>query len=329
MKNIHDNQTLYSYLLGSLLDEDTERLDEMTFTDPVFADLLNAAEKDLVDSYVNGELSGNVRERFESYYMTSPMRRQNVLFASTLQEFAGNDPALSRTLVAGETRSRKDKTGFFESLAAGGGGFRAFQFAAVAAVIVLVVGAGWLLIRSLGNRNGDEIARSVNQNSVEPVNRLSEPTVTPSNTKVTVNGGTNLKPEIPQSSPATKPTPKPPEVQQPQPVIAAITLLPSLRGGQKLAQLKLTPETTRADFAINLESADYAAYRIELIDQGSGKKVWQASSVKARGKGGASSLHASIPANLLRSNIYSFVVSGIANGGNAENIGDYPFRVVR
>ena len=34
MTNRYDNQTLYSYLLGSLPEEDTERFDEMTFTDP-------------------------------------------------------------------------------------------------------------------------------------------------------------------------------------------------------------------------------------------------------------------------------------------------------
>src|SRR5215471_18201923 len=107
MTNSYDNQMLYAYLLGSLPNEDTEHLDEMTFTDPNFADQVDAAEKDLVDSYVNGELSGDMLARFESYYLSSPRRQQNVTFAKALQDFAENEKSKPTTLGTAETVSRK------------------------------------------------------------------------------------------------------------------------------------------------------------------------------------------------------------------------------
>jgi hypothetical protein len=45
-------------MVGALPDDETERLDELSITDPSFADRLNAVEYDLVDSYVRGEALG-------------------------------------------------------------------------------------------------------------------------------------------------------------------------------------------------------------------------------------------------------------------------------
>lgn len=324
MMNSYDDQTLYAYLLGILSTEDTELLDEKTFTDPDFADSLDAAEKDLVDLYANGELSGSMLESFEAHYMASPARRQNVSFAKSLQEFAGNELA-SRELAS---EQRKDKIGFFESIASWGGGQRIFQFAAAMAVALLVVGGGWLLIRGPGSKN-DEVAKIVNQNSSIATSTPLIGTPLPVNTQTPTNLGTNVNSEIPQSSPAPKTTPKPPVLEEPKPVIASIALIPSLRGGQKLSQLQLKSETTAANFSIGLESSEYPAYKVELIDQDSGKRIWQAVSVKAKKKGEASSLNVNIPAKLLRSSVYSFSVSGVNKEGTMENIGDYPFKVVR
>ncbi|MGH7783280.1 MAG: hypothetical protein ACREO5_05520 [Candidatus Binatia bacterium] len=330
MTNSYDNQTLYAYLLGLLPNEDTELLDEKTFTDPDFADSLNAAEKDLVDSYANGELSGKMLESFEAHYMVSPTRQQNVLFAKSLQEFAGNELASSRSVASGAPEEPKDKIGFFESIAAWAGGRRLFQFASAIAVIVLIAGGGLLLIRGLIGNGGDEVARVINQNSPRPIETPAAGTPLPESTQAPVNNnGTNVKPVNPQRSPAPRATPKSQVIEETQPVIAAITLVPSLRGGQKLAQLSLRTGTTTADFAINLESADYPSYKIELIDQDSGKRVWQAMSVKAQKKGETSSLNVNVSAKLLRSGVYSFSVSGVNKEGTVENIGDYPFRIVK
>src|SRR3979411_2678590 len=76
-----DDQQLVRYLLGLLPDEDAERLDEMSVVDDDVAWRLRVVEDDLVDAYVGGTLAGETLERFESFYFSSPVRRQKVQFA--------------------------------------------------------------------------------------------------------------------------------------------------------------------------------------------------------------------------------------------------------
>jgi len=77
-----DDQLLIRYLLGALPDEEAERLDELSISDTEFSWRLKAVENDLVDAYVKNELSGETLERFRTFYLVSPLRREKVKFAS-------------------------------------------------------------------------------------------------------------------------------------------------------------------------------------------------------------------------------------------------------
>lgn len=334
MTNSYDKQKLNAYLLGSLPEKDIELLDELTFTDPVFADSLNAAEKDLVDSYANGELSGSLLERFESRYLASPIRRKNVQFARAFQEFAENEGLSEQAAFAAvpATLSKGKIAAFFESLKGFGNWQPILPFAAAAALLALVCVSGWLLIRGLsGRQGGDERASTTNQNSINSVNQVvTQVTPSPTVTENPVHGNqSNGNITEPQRSPEPQTTPKPPTTVPSQPVIATFVLFPPLRGGQKLVQVAIGPKTDIAAFTINLESNDYPSYRVELRDPDSGKSIWSGGLIKLGGKGGKSSLNVRVPAKLLKSQVYSFTVSGITADGTNEITGDYPFRVVR
>ena len=80
-----DEQLITDFLLGNLPEEEIERLDEMSLADDDFANRLQAAENDLVDAYVKGELSGASLTQFKSHYLRSSKRREKVQFAETLQ----------------------------------------------------------------------------------------------------------------------------------------------------------------------------------------------------------------------------------------------------
>ena len=77
-----DDDAIIQYLLGRLPDKEAERLDELSITDDDFALRLNAAEYDLVDAYVRGELSGDTQQRFRSFYLSSPKRREKLRLIS-------------------------------------------------------------------------------------------------------------------------------------------------------------------------------------------------------------------------------------------------------
>jgi hypothetical protein len=83
-KHTPDDQLLIRYLLGSLPEEETERFDELSIVDDDFATRLNETENELVDAYVNGELSGDTLQSFQSNYLSSASKMEKVRFAEAL-----------------------------------------------------------------------------------------------------------------------------------------------------------------------------------------------------------------------------------------------------
>ena len=53
----YNERIITRYLLGALSEVETERLDELSVRDDGFARALTIAEKELVDAYVQGELT--------------------------------------------------------------------------------------------------------------------------------------------------------------------------------------------------------------------------------------------------------------------------------
>lgn len=81
-------EEIVGYLLGALPEAETERLDELTVTDPEFADAVSAAEHDLVDAYARSELTGNTLQQFKTHYLTSFRGREKLDFAQGLADWA-------------------------------------------------------------------------------------------------------------------------------------------------------------------------------------------------------------------------------------------------
>jgi hypothetical protein len=88
-ETIGDDELVVRYLLGLLEEDEAERLDELSVTNDDFAWRLRAVENDMVDAYVRGHLSGEKLNRFESFYLATPRRRERVEFAKALLTFTG------------------------------------------------------------------------------------------------------------------------------------------------------------------------------------------------------------------------------------------------
>ena len=80
----YDDEHLIRYLVGLLDDEASERLDELSIGDDQFASRLRAVENDLVDAYVRDELSAEIRDRFESRYLSTAAGRHKIRLAEAL-----------------------------------------------------------------------------------------------------------------------------------------------------------------------------------------------------------------------------------------------------
>lgn len=303
-------QDLTAYLLGTAKADEVERLDELSISDDAFAEALEAAEIDLIDSYVNGELSTADREKFEQRYMRSADQSGRIVFANALQEYASS--RLSALPV----------------ISTGGGLFgwtRVFQFGLAAAALLLAMVGGWFFI-SRSDQNVNETAAVYET----PVN-LTIPT---NNAENTQNNAENKHIEFPSNNAPEKEKGKfegPPKKKTPGPAsrIVALVLSPQLRSSGEPRKVEVSIGTDQLSARLQLESGDFRSYRVMLREQSSNRVIWQSKIVKPTGTLEARRLAVSIPARLLNSAIYTFTVSGLSDNGTAEIVGDYSFTVVR
>jgi hypothetical protein len=78
------DQTITSYLLNELSEEDQERFEEAFLSDPSLFEQVQALEEELIEDYVKGDLSGQERRRFERHYLASDQRRARIEAAREL-----------------------------------------------------------------------------------------------------------------------------------------------------------------------------------------------------------------------------------------------------
>jgi len=70
----------------------------------------------------------------------------------------------------------------------------------------------------------------------------------------------------------------------------------------------------------------YKTFAIELRTT-AGRQVWTRENLAARNRGGARAIGLTLPASVLKSGVYELRLSGLKEGGAAEDIGYYYFDV--
>lgn len=90
-----DQGLLFRYLLGDLSEEQQVEVEDRAFGDKEYLGALEAAEVDLIDAWVRGELNKSERRAFEARFLTSPQRRHKVEFARALTRVASESELLS------------------------------------------------------------------------------------------------------------------------------------------------------------------------------------------------------------------------------------------
>ncbi|MCY7376348.1 MAG: hypothetical protein LH472_10310 [Pyrinomonadaceae bacterium] len=341
----YNNQEITEYLLGSLPEIETERFDELSFTAEDFADALASAEKDLVDAYIHEELAGATLEKFKTHYLASPLRREKVEFAKNFQIYAKRNIAETNADSAAQESKPKSRTGFFADFFSALNIFktpnqmRQWSFAAV--LLAVFIFSGWLLI-GLVNRQTNDIQAKRDSNSprepelkIEPngnysVNSAPEKEVAMTN-RETDSPPQNSEKDLAANqklTPQTMPAPKQsPPSTAPKISIASFILAPPLRGVSRLPSFSIPKQTSDVAMQLQLESDDFTAYRVALVNQAD-RKLWRSGSLKSKSKGDDKILNIRFPAKLLKSQTYSLVVTGINSGGEAEIISNYPFQSV-
>ena len=335
-----DESVIKAYLTGTLSKEDTERLDELSVTDDLFADLLTMVENDLVDAYVRGELTESSAERLKSEYLTTRSGRQKLGFAQALAGFSekhtSEQSAKSKQPFPVLPAKQRDWAWFSESSKFIFGTWSRWA-AASAAVILLVLGV-WLTYDVIRLRW--QISRNTPANGVQRQNPQNAQKALPGESNT--NGAERQEPNSanPQNDRVEKQkteeqqrttqkiTPsKPRGLGAGQASVASFILTPQMRSVQQTQTVTVPAKTSVVELHLQLEPEQFSRYRVVLVDK-SNQTLLRTGAIKANGSGDNKTLNIRVPAALLKPQSYALQVYGLS-AGKSETLNAYLFRVAR
>jgi hypothetical protein len=316
------DKTLTGYLLGSLRQDQTERLDELSIVDGDFAARLDAVENDMVDAYVRGRLSGDTLQKFRARYLSSAKRREKVRFAQSLYHFEGKH--FTQAAATGESVPAQESRSLFSP-----GSWRSFAFPAwiAAGALAMMLAIGLLFIDNLQLRNRMSQANADRQQLIQRERdlqaRLDQVHASDAGVAAELAQVQKSLAELEQASPNRNPATR---SSFPPLGVVAFTLAPQLRGATQMPHLSLPPGTTRVDLHLDLESNDYPQYQVALKSLGADQIVWQSGKLKAETKGQRGAVLVSMPAGLLKPGTYQLELTGSQSSGEHEFVSSYVFR---
>ncbi len=332
----YENQEIIEYLLGALPTAKAERFDELSIMDDRFADALDDAENDLLDRYARGELAGDALDKFKSHYLASPLRSEKATFAETFQIYGEQYQGKPiKNTISAKAKMEQPPAGFFSFFDSFKNKNR-LRFGFAFAALLLMITSGFLFLK---NQSMDETAKQNAPSNVqnEQSKQIEENKSANANNEIAaVDSATeSASPfpanESPQKNSNVRPA-RPPEPEKPialpKTIVAAFVLSPSLRGDGEIKNLSVPKESTEISVRLELEADEFPIYLVALADETGSVKLWRSGKVKSTGKSENKSLNIRFPAKLLKSKIYSLVVSGVKTGAGDEIISNYPFRAV-
>ncbi len=342
MVSLHyDDNLLIQYLLGGLPEEQVEEFDKLSVVDSEFASQLGEVENDLFDAYVQGALTGQIRAQFESRYLTSPRRREEVKFAQALQSFAeaklrakATEPlaiiAENSHQESHKAESESNEPAVTETVSWWRAWLNLFTFPSptlqwgfAAAALLMVFAGGWLVLETL------RLRRQVEQVETQRVALQKREQELRTQIEQGSTARTQLLAELQrvqeQNAQVTR---EKEQLHKTEPSFAFFILTPGVRGsGSRDIVIQATVETVR--LRLEFESDNYSSYRAELRTQVDEQLVWSRSKLKAHAKGGNKTIDLSLHASLLKPQGYLLNLKGVTPSGEIEDVRNYLFRVVK
>ncbi|HEX3085904.1 MAG TPA: hypothetical protein VHP99_15325 [Pyrinomonadaceae bacterium] len=324
----NQNQAITEYLLGSLPEVEMERLDELSVTSPEFAEVLSVSEKDLIDAYVQGELSGTILAQFESHYLASPFRRERVAFAEAFQVFTKKQSVIADSSIrAPADFNRQRKSGRLSTLSIFGSQHPALNWGLAAAAVIFIAAGAFLLLQNARLRQQmtlDQADRDeLQQREMQLQKELDQQRA----------GNMAIERELAQlreeRARMDEKLRKSGQLPASGTAIVSFVLTPQLRGAGQDQTVSIPAKTVRVTMQLNLEPNDYQTFAVVLLDQSNHQELWHSSKVKASLKGNDRTLSVTFSADLLKPQGYALRVSGISANGKSEVLSDYPFKVVK
>ncbi len=278
------------FLLGELPPEEEGQIQELAFQDCDTFAFLESVENDLIDEFIQGDLSSEEEERFESHFLSQPGSRNNLKTSQVLQRH------LDR--IEDVPRPRKFSLILGWSIA-------------VAAVLLIALLAAIIVFVRQG-RQSSEIETGSGKPIVTPSQQLKiSPSLTPT---------TSPPPYV-----ENKPKSLNPEKQK-RPAIYALLSPSALARGEGAQELSLPSNGSSMTIELALiTQGKFTTYEATLENEG-GTVLDRWSDLRKEVLTSGEALKIEVRTALLKPHeFYRVVVSGASSAGKTEEIARYPF----
>ena len=284
------DRQLIRYVLGLLPDTEAELLDEQSIVDDEVAARLRSVENELVDAYVRGALDDEWLERFESWYLASPRRRDKVAFARQFLSAINRPPTNAATAPASVQGplSRRPSLIWLASAA------------------MLLMACGFLFVQDVRLRRGlldaQHDGAALDNREREMAQELGEQR----------RANDALKKEIERLRTARPP---------------ALVLRPETRAAAPVSDIAVPPGVDIVAFELDLEAGDFSQYQVALKDPATNRILWRSGVLTPTSSRRTPAVAVAVPANLLKPQHYSFELSGRTPGSAFTVVGSYAFQM--
>jgi hypothetical protein len=356
VQNVGDkDEKMVRYLLGELSAEERQNVEEQYFHDDRLFEEFLAAEGELIDGYVQGELTEEVRGKFEAQFLSTPEGRRKVelsraLMSAMLKEPGHVTAAQAEAEAGTEAEARPSWWQSLWQRVRGRNMIWQLSFAALA--LFFVLGVPWLAVENMRLRSRlrsteaslQQKDRQVQELQEQEAAKLRQQEQQEAQLRTDVeqlNEALERKQEELANAEQTARTLREEQRRQAtQPrgttgselsTSIATYVLPFnlVRGaGQPSNPLIISPGLRAVRFRVDLGRTDHPAYRISLqtVD---GTEVWGGVIKKARRTAAGTSITFLLPTSIFNRQDYILTVTPATPEGQAESIADYSFKVLR
>lgn len=291
MKEV-DKDEMQQFLLGRLDEVRRQRVEELFMVNPEYREELLMTENDLIENYLEGNLSNVDEEMFRAHFLSTEQQRRKLNIAKSLKKYAITESAARSTQSETATEQNPKRRGYFKSLTLRNS--LLYLPLAAALMIAIIVGVNWVVENK---RLNEQRAREQSRDAAlaRELAQLNDP----ANNRATAEN---------------------------QDVSAVLPPI-SARGASGPVRLSPTADVKSLTLRLVLMDDESQSYRAILQKVG-GAKRFTLPPLHAEDTPDGKAVQIKIPAHLMARGLYRLELTGMAADGKAVTSAEYSFSLV-
>lgn len=326
MEQNNEEELLRRYLLGDVIQQEQDEIQDRLFTDSAFFNLLLMIENELADDYLFNNLAPSEQIQFEQYFLRSPERRHKLRIAQELMHQASSE----RVVRQPPPKRTASWRAFFIN--------PRFAYSAlmiiVAAVIIWLLRDRQIMKHKIAELRASQDTQQKQEESPQSIEeKLAERRANDDRKKEQLPEGIQVLKQSAEQQAKDKKSASDPEKTQPEDDSTLISKLEpqdlwpgQIRGAGETDHVRIQRGAKQVLLKLHLEAHKDPIYRIDIRNSRD-QRIRVPEDVKPEQTNEGSFLQIKVPASIFKRGDYIITAQGIKTGGGLGSINTYQFRV--